>query len=532
MHRRFWGLLVAAAVLTPAAPARATVPVVIIDGRGWGHGVGMAQDGAFWMAKAGAGTPQILGQFYPGTSLGKVTASAVRVKVFSAIAVTVAFPSGGRIDERGDESVGFPVRVDPGGQVRLQFTDGRITVDPVVAARPTPAPTTTTAAPTTSTIGVQPRSTSLLPAPTTTSTSAPGHSAPAPASSAQLSGAPSTTRPLALTAADGGTVTVVDRQRTYRGFIDALPTDAGLRLVNQVDVEQYLRGMGEVRDPTWPAAALRTQAVAARTYALRAMAAAGELCDSTRCQVYLGQQAEYTAMDKAVAATAGQVLVFNHGLASAVYSANGGGHSASREEGFGTTGGNYPYLRPAPYETKNPMPWTLTVGLDDIAARLGQGPITNVEVAESGPSGRALTVALDGPDGRRSVSGLAFAAALGLRSTRFITRMGVADSAPPPPSGSSALQAPPDDVALSDATASVAAPAPSAVALDLPDRPQAMRPRLTHRLGRVSTPFAFGELTLAVAVFLAVSWRRPPVRRDVASLRSWRAARPPEGGQP
>src|SRR5205807_2580535 len=147
---------------------------------------------------------------------------------------------------------------------------------------------------------------------------------------------------------------------------------------------------------------------AARTYALRAIAASGEICDSTRCQVYLGQQAEYTAMDKAVASCAGQVLVFNRRLVSAVYSANGGGHSASQLEGFGPNGGNDPYLRAAPYETKDPMPWTVTVGLDDLANRLHTGPVTAVDVLDKGPSGRALTVVLDGPGGRRSLSGLAF----------------------------------------------------------------------------------------------------------------------------
>src|SRR5437588_4266421 len=112
MRWRFWGLLVAVIVLLPMAPARATVPVVVIDGRGWGHGVGMAQDGAYWMAKAGATTPQILGQFYPGTALAKVTNATVRVRVFTGDAVTVAFPTGGRVDERGGTSSGFPVHVD------------------------------------------------------------------------------------------------------------------------------------------------------------------------------------------------------------------------------------------------------------------------------------------------------------------------------------------------------------------------------------------------------------------------------------
>ena len=47
--------------------------------------------------------------------------------------------------------------------------------------------------------------------------------------------------------------------------------------------------------------------------------------------------------------------MFGKALASAVYSANGGGHSAIREEGFGLADARRtPYLRAAPYLTDNP----------------------------------------------------------------------------------------------------------------------------------------------------------------------------------
>jgi len=59
--------------------------------------------------------------------------------------------------------------------------------------------------------------------------------------------------------------------------------------------------MGEVRDPKWPPAALRTQAIAARTYAMRAMAAGGEICDTQRCQAgKLGQKYQVRAIESAI----------------------------------------------------------------------------------------------------------------------------------------------------------------------------------------------------------------------------------------
>ena len=244
---------------------------------------------------------------------------------------------------------------------------------------------------------------------------------------------------------DSAPLGVPARSRSYRGVLEAEAGDSGLRLVNQVGVESYLKGMGEVRDPSWPAASLRAQAVAARTYALRAMSGGGELCDDDRCQVYLGAQAEYGAMNRAVDDTAGQVVTFGRALASTLYSTNGGGVTATPQEGFGTPGADEPYLAAQPYQTSDPLPWTVTVSLSDVAGRLSyRGRLSDVRVVAAGPSGRATSVELDGDGGNTTVNGVDFARALGLRSTLFALRIGTADSIPPPLSGIDAIQAPPD----------------------------------------------------------------------------------------
>ncbi|HVM06040.1 MAG TPA: SpoIID/LytB domain-containing protein, partial [Acidimicrobiales bacterium] len=301
-----------------------------------------------------------------------------------------------------------------------------------------------------------------------------------PTAAAPASGTPgraASPRGLWAVPAEGGTVSVAARGSRYRGVIQAVAGD-GLRLVNHVDVEQYLRGMGEVRDPGWPAASLRAQAVAARTYALRAMGGGGELCDTQQCQVYLGAQVEYAAMDRAVTATRGQVVLFGKGLASTVYSANGGGFSASPEEGFGTTGAGYPYLRPAPYPTNDPGAWSLTVSLRDVAARIGyRGRIAAVATRTAGPSGRVLEVDVAGTGGARTVSGIDFDRALGLRSTMFTVRTGESATAPaPPPPADGPVQALPGgdapaatgDLAVDTAAATAAGPAGPAAASPAP----------------------------------------------------------------
>ena len=438
----------------PAGGAGRPVPVVVLDGRGWGHGVGMAQDGAYWMGRGGASTPQILNQFYPGTKPGRA-GGEVRVGVLSSDTreAVVGFPAGGEIrDARdGGQSPGFPVRLGAGGQARVRFDGRAYTVEVlgagrrasvagrhvVLAASSQPLPGTSTT--TTSTLplignpGTLPAPTTPTSTPLTPPTVAPTPTTAPPGTPGSV-GRPSSSRGLWAVPAGGGTVAVPSRSQRYRGVIQVAAGGGPLRLVNHVDVEQYLRGMGEVRDPRWPAASLRAQAIAARTYALRAVAGGGELCDTQQCQVYLGADAEYAAMDKAVTQTRGQVVMAGRRLAATVYSANGGGSSAATEEGFGTPGAGYPYLRPAPYPTQDTLSWTVRVALRDVGRRLGyRGSVTGVRVSSAGPSGRALQVTLDGANGPRSYAGLEFRRALALRSTLFTTRVEMGDAPPPPP---------------------------------------------------------------------------------------------------
>ena len=42
---------------------------VVFEGKGWGHGVGMCQWGAYFMAKQGFSAPQILEYYYPQTNV-------------------------------------------------------------------------------------------------------------------------------------------------------------------------------------------------------------------------------------------------------------------------------------------------------------------------------------------------------------------------------------------------------------------------------------------------------------------------------
>ena len=73
-------VFVAAIVAALAIPAAASAGTVfLLDGRGWGHGVGMSQWGAEGYARHGFGYRKILAHYYPHTHLGIAQPRDVRV---------------------------------------------------------------------------------------------------------------------------------------------------------------------------------------------------------------------------------------------------------------------------------------------------------------------------------------------------------------------------------------------------------------------------------------------------------------------
>jgi stage II sporulation protein D len=80
MHRL--ALLFACSLTLACAASAAASPIFVIDGRGWGHGIGMSQYGAQGFALHGKTYDQILAHYYRGTSLGTRSAS-VRVLLTS-----------------------------------------------------------------------------------------------------------------------------------------------------------------------------------------------------------------------------------------------------------------------------------------------------------------------------------------------------------------------------------------------------------------------------------------------------------------
>ena len=451
-------LVVPLASAAPVAALAEPAPTLVIEGKGFGHGVGMAQDGAYTMAAAGSSAAAILSRFYPGTSIGRRGTTMVRVAVHESTGpVTVVLPGGGELRDApgGAQSPGFPVTVNPGGSVQLSFDGSKYKALPLAGAAinraaapvpppasppptpapaPTPPPPTTVPATTVTTGLLDPLLQALLPTTVPPTTAPPAAAGPPPVSVPASQKDAVTGRALYAVPKGDSPVAVPAIGRAFRGTVAATGAGRGLALTNEVDVEQYLRGLGEM-PASWPAAALQAQAIAARTFAVRAAAAGQTLCDDQQCQVYIGNTNEHPATSAAAATTKGQVLMYKGALAEAVYSASAGGVSATAEEGFGPGSPDLPYLKPVTYTVQDPQLWAMTLPLKEAAARFGyRGELQQVTVARTGPSGRPLEIAFEGSNGPMAVDAHRFWAELQLRSTLFTVRTELAE---PPPEGES-----------------------------------------------------------------------------------------------
>ncbi|QAY65180.1 SpoIID/LytB domain-containing protein [Paenibacillus protaetiae] len=146
--------------------------------------------------------------------------------------------------------------------------------------------------------------------------------------------------------AGGGATQLVERyNRSYRGDFEISVFNDRLAVVNELPFEQYLYAVvGSEMYASWPAEALKAQAVAARTYALYQGFGfqIAHVVDSVLSEAYGGIGAETNSTRAAVDATAGEVLMYQGKLIEALFSSNGGGQTSDASEVWGNA---VPYLK-------------------------------------------------------------------------------------------------------------------------------------------------------------------------------------------
>ena len=348
-------LILAALWLGVAAPATAGT-LFVIDGRGWGHGIGMSQYGAQGYAAAGWKYPRILAHYYRDTDLQVLPGREVRVLLVE-----------GRARVRIGSSKPFRL-VDARGKKRtLKAGDRRFT-----AARRK---------------GLR--------------------------------------FPLRIEA--GASPLRVDGS-AYRGVLTLHRVGRRLTVVNRLPLDRYLRGVVPWEMPYyWEPEALKAQAVVARSYALATLKPSTlfDLYADTRSQVYGGVAAEKVSTNRAIAATAGRVLLWRGRVATTFYHSTSGGRTAPIDQ-------VWPNAAPVPYLVSVPDPhdriskhhrWGPLVLEPEEMARKIKAPGVRDLLVERTPSGRAAVVDVKAPRGVRRIAAQDFRRQLGLRSTWFTVRV-------------------------------------------------------------------------------------------------------------
>lgn len=133
--------------------------------------------------------------------------------------------------------------------------------------------------------------------------------------------------------------------RTYRGQFEVSALNGAMAVVNELPFEHYLYSVvgGEMYS-SWPAEALKSQAVTARTYGLYKGFGfqIAHVVDTVLSQAYTGVGSERPSTIEAVEATRGEVLTYNGKLIEALYSANAGGMTSDAKEVWNNS---IPYLQ-------------------------------------------------------------------------------------------------------------------------------------------------------------------------------------------
>ncbi len=421
----------------PSSILRANDPndTVNIDGLGGAHGYGLAMDGVEGEADHGFDHDKILSLFYPGTTSSHF-GGTVRVWLAEGGAQHFTLPGGGAV--LSGASGPKLAALNPGGRITVSESGGALKIatsgaqaasntaddhaaatappNPVFTPNPTerPAPTPlATLVPTARPI-VKPKPT---PKPTEKATPRPS-SAPALQTKNSVYIVPAGYPALTTVATTG---------HSYRGTIEIRRAAAGsVRVINHVDLETYVDGIAEEKGAGWPPQAMDVLAVAARSLAASTMTwytthhgEGYDICNSDKCQVYLGYDGEDGPMRAAQAATAGVIRTYNGSPILAMYHGNGGGQTE-------TYGPQYPYLKSVKYPFADPYHWHVSTTFSKIEDQLRASnkavpdPLELLRVLKRGDSPRVESLELaGGRDAKETMRGTDFASALDLPSTWF-----------------------------------------------------------------------------------------------------------------
>ncbi len=148
-----------------------------------------------------------------------------------------------------------------------------------------------------------------------------------------------------------------EKDNLFMGDLALVSTGGGIDCTLSIQIEDYLYGVVAYEmSNSFPLEALKAQAIAARTYAMRARNAnkskAYDVVDTTADQVFKGYDASLANVIKAVDETRGIVGMAGSSFAQCYYTASNGGQIASTRQIWGGTV-SYSQMKDDPYDLEN-----------------------------------------------------------------------------------------------------------------------------------------------------------------------------------
>lgn len=198
----------------------------------------------------------------------------------------------------------------------------------------------------------------------------------------------------------------------YHGAFQYIRDGGNISVINFVPMQEYVKGVVPYEmSPSWPAEALKAQAMCARTYALYNYGKHGknfDICGTTDCQVYNGANSATELSDQAVDETYGMYILYDGKPINAVFSSSNGGASENSENVWSAA---LPYLRGVydnfeDLDTSTNGRWTYEYTADELTAILNAkgytcSKIVNMYVKEFTEMGNVKTLTLVDSNGKQ-----------------------------------------------------------------------------------------------------------------------------------
>ena len=208
-------------------------------------------------------------------------------------------------------------------------------------------------------------------------------------------------------------------QKRYSGKLKIFVQDNKIFVVNILGVENYLSSVvGSEMPSKWPIEALKAQAIASRTYALKQKGNSIFDIDSTnKNQVYNGLESRTYRTSKAVKSTKTLVLTHKNKLINALFHSSSAGMTENSQDVWGN---QFPYLSSVKdFDKNNPkLRWQKRFSnaqLQKLFPRIGG--IKQIKILNITNTGRVKYVKIQGDYGTDQISGVDIRKKMKLKST-------------------------------------------------------------------------------------------------------------------